>query len=144
MKRFVKIILLPIALMLGHVLVYNTEREYLWARSLDACDYYLAAISQSGHLADSPDLEFEDGYVFSSKTVSSSTTKAQESAGNITQLPGTKKIKTVVPTNSLGIIKYGKLLNSNKIYDYQNTLSYHTSGVRASVDRLFTLESVRC
>ncbi len=53
-----------------------------------------------------------------------------------------KKIQTWTPS-VLSAIKDENSLNINTWDDYLERLSRHTSGMRASVDRLFTLGSVR-
>ena len=145
MKRFVNIVLLSAAMLLGHSLFYASESDYQYVgHSADSDENYIAIPGTGGYSSDATFLDYEDGYTFRTRTVTSSTTKHQECAGHIIPAPQSKKIQTTVTTSSLGILKYGRLLNSNKLYDFLNTLSYHTSGVRASADRLFTLESVRC
>ena len=53
-----------------------------------------------------------------------------------------KKIQSDAPA-TFSIIRNGNSFNSNTWDDYLERLSRHTSGMRASVDRLFTLGSVR-
>lgn len=144
MKRFVRIFLLPLALVLGHVLVYNPGREYMHSRALGVCESYFNAISSESELADSPSVDFVDGYIFRSRTNNSLQSKHRESEGQLLQSTFSKPLKTVAHGDGVDILKNGKYLNINTINDFLNTLSRHTSGVRASVDRLFTLGSVRC
>ena len=53
-----------------------------------------------------------------------------------------KKIQSNAPA-TFAVTKCGNSFNSNTWDDYLERLSKHTSGMRASVDRLFTLGSVR-
>ena len=143
MKRFVKILILPIALLLGHTLIYSSESATCQICSVYDEETYFNMSKQSN---DSSSSYGEDMTAFKldRRGVKSSNSKTQESEGHVLPTSNFKKLKTTVTSNALGILKCGKLLNSNKLYDFLNTFSYHTSGVRASVDRLFTLGSVRC
>ena len=142
MKRFVKILLLPMALLLGHTLIYSSgELEYVEYSPYSDESFYDVPLQDCRTNASYG--ETMTAYKLDSKNLKSGD-KHQESTGHILPVNHFKRLKTTVTGNALGILKYGKLLNSNKLYDFLNTFSYHTSGVRASVDRLFTLGSVRC
>ena len=136
MKRIVSILVFPIALLLGHLLFYSAGCDFQNAQTLLVCEYDFETVISDIHCTDTP--FFKDGE-------ETSDSKNEESVESLTSITFVKKAQTdTTPDSVVGILKSGKLLNSNTLYDYQVTLSYHTSGVRATEDRLFTLESIRC
>ena len=139
--------ILPIALLLGHTLIYSSERvldaeypEYITEYS-DEAFYDIPLQKHATDLSYGVDMT---AYRLHTRAVRSANSKNLKTVANINSANSFKRIQNSVTGNALGILKCGKLLNSNKLYDFLNTFSYHTSGVRASVDRLFTLGSVRC
>ncbi len=75
------------------------------------------------------------------RTVSSTSSSRVETAVNTVNYTY-KKIQTGAPS-TFSVIKNGISLNSNTLDDYLLRLSRHTSGIRASVNRLFTIGSIR-
>lgn len=136
MKRLVCIFVFPIALLLGHLLFYSAGCEYLNAQSLHISEYNVDAVIADINCTDTP--FFRDG----EDPAESQNKESVESLAPVTYV---KKASSEINSgNAAGIFKSGKLINSNTLYDYLNALSCHTSGVRATVDRLFTLGIVRC
>ncbi len=147
MKRFVKFLVLPIALLLGHTLIYSSERvldaeypEYITEYSDEA--FYVPPFQK--HATDLSYGEDMTAFRLDTRAVRPFDTKTLKTAVDANSANNFKRIQSTVTGTALDLFKGGNLLNSNKLYDFLNTLSYHTSGVRASVDRLFTLGSVRC
>ena len=143
MKRFVRYFLVPMAILLGHTLIYSTGGyecvEY--SQHSDDTFYNMPVRSCCTNVSYG---ETMTAFQLDSKDLKNGV-RQQNSVGHITSANHFRKLNTnTVTGNALGILKCGKLLNSYKLCDYLNVFSYHISGVRATVDRLFTLGSVRC
>ena len=80
-------------------------------------------------------------YLLRVRTIASESSLKVETAVNAVNYTY-RKIQTSAPS-TFSVIKSGNTFNSNTWDDYLERLSKHTSGMRASVDRLFTLGSVR-
>ena len=143
MKRFVKFLVLPIALLLGHTLIYSSGSvPYVECQEYNDETFYNTPSQK--HATDLSYGEDMTAYKLDTRAVKSAGNKTLKTAVNANSANNFKRIQSTVTGTAFGLFKDGNLLNSNKLYDFLNTLSYHTSGVRASVDRLFTLGSVRC
>jgi hypothetical protein len=147
MKRFVKFLVLPIALLLGHTLIYSSGRVldaeypgYIEEYSDEA--FYNVPFQK--HATDLSYGEDMTAYRLHTRAVRSVGNKTLRTAVNANSANNFKRIQSTVTGTAFSLFQGGNLLNSNKLYDFLNNFSYHTSGVRASVDRLFTLGSVRC
>lgn len=143
MKRIVKIFLVPMAILLGHTLIYSAgEYECVeYSQHSDESFFNMPVRSCCTNLSYG---ETVTAFQLDSRGLKTGV-RQQNSVGHLTSANHFRKLNTnTVTGNALGILKCGKLLNSYKLYDYLNVFSYHISGVRATVDRLFTLGSVRC
>jgi hypothetical protein len=143
MKRFVRYFLVPMAILLGHTLIYSAgEYECVeYSQHSDESFFNMPVRSCCTNLSYG---ETMTAFQLDSKNLNTGV-RHQNSVGHVTSANQFRKLNTnTVTGNALGILKCGKLLNSYKLYDYLNVFSYHISGVRATVDRLFTLGSVRC
>lgn len=145
MKRFVKFLILPIALLLGHTLIYSSGSvPYVECQEYSDETFYNIPFQKHA-----TDLSYGEDMTaiklnMNTRAVRSVGNRTLKTAVNANSANNFKRIQSTVTGTAFSLFQGGNLLNSNKLYDFLNTFSYHTSGVRASVDRLFTLGSVRC
>lgn len=135
MKRFVRIFLFTVATLLGHLLFYSSGCDYQDVHATCINKYNFDTIISSQGCTDT--VFFRDGK-------NSSESQNNKSAENLKSDSDSKNLKDFSPDDTLVILKSGKSLNNHSVCSYLSALSYHTSGTRASDDRLFILKSVRC
>jgi hypothetical protein len=143
MKRFVKFLVLPIALLLGHTLICSSG-SVPCVECQEYSDETFYNMPFQKHATDLSYGEDMTAYRLHTRAVRSVGNKTLRTAVNANSANNFKRIQSTVTGTAFSLFQGGNLLNSNKLYDFLNNFSYHTSGVRASVDRLFTLGSVRC
>ncbi|MDO4826097.1 MAG: hypothetical protein Q4B16_00885 [Bacteroidia bacterium] len=141
MKGFTRLFLFTIALTLVHVLFYTSERMVLAAHSDNGSATYG---SGGGQKCDEMDFDLENGYKFHAGTFRASLFRHQETAGNAITVARNIKNPSGGNTHAPNFSASDKRHNIINLYNFLDSLAYHTSGVRSSVNRLFTLGSVRC
>jgi hypothetical protein len=104
-------------------------------------EHYLS--SGSGMRDGRSHIEYEDGFVLRHKTVNPFSLKNLKTAhsGNFSR-PYKKVFSSC--TSTFFLVKDSRITNTGKIDEFLIRLSYETSGLLATVNRLFTIESIRC
>ncbi len=87
-------------------------------------------------------IEYEDGFVLGHKTVNPFAVKNQKTAQHNFSSRFKKQFSS--STSSFVLVQDSRNKNIDVFDEFQIHLSYETSGLLATVNRLFTIGSIRC
>lgn len=85
---------------------------------------------------------FEDGVVLNAKKTNPVSENSSECLRALSQSVISKNLQCSAPAFTL--VKCGKITSEYTICNYSNCFMLETSGLRATADRIFVLESIRC
>ncbi len=120
MKRFVVIYLLPVAVLICHLLFYSTGCDLQNPLSDCLSEYVSDTVISDISCTDS------NFYTFAERHSESENKESVETADTVSFL---KKANAEVScSTALSVLRCGKLLNGNTVWDFLSSVSLHMSG----------------